>query len=55
MTTNSTSWGYTLPGMEYRRQYRSKPRDKGMSWGAALLCGAIIAGFWVLCWYLAVG
>lgn len=51
---NATSWGYTIR-TGYQRQYRSKPRDKHMSWGNALLLGAVIAGFWMLCWCAELG
>lgn len=52
--SNTTSWGYTIR-TGYQRQYRSKPKDKRMSWGEALLYGSIIAGFWMLCWCVELG
>lgn len=56
MTTkpNATSWGYTIR-TGYQRQYRSKPKAQHMSWGNALLLGAVMAGLWMLCWYAELG
>lgn len=52
---NATSWGYTLPGMEYRRQYRSKPKAQRMTLSEFAQCAALVWVIIMIGWWIVFG